>query len=79
MVFEGVLLSICPLEQRVFHCKMDLKKHTLNISYVMLCNVSCNSRCKVLVLSRYCTVDGTFLCLLCQTCKKVYCQFIYCF
>lgn len=30
----------------------------------MLCNVTCNFRCKVLVLSRYCTVDGTFLCLL---------------
>lgn len=30
----------------------------------MLCNVSCNFRCKVLVLRRYCTVDGTFLCLL---------------
>lgn len=30
----------------------------------MLCNVLCIFRCKVLVSSRYCTVDGTFLCLL---------------
>lgn len=48
----------------VLNCKMErIKKHQ-NIIYVMLCNVSCNFRCKVLVLSRYCTVDGTFLCLL---------------
>lgn len=47
----------------------------------MPCYVSCNFRCKVLVLSRYCTVDGTFLCLLyvSNVQKKVYCQFIYCF
>lgn len=56
------------------------KKHQ-SIIYVTLCNVSCNFRCKVLVLSRYCTVDGTFLCLLyvSNVQKKAYCQFIYCF
>lgn len=42
----------------------DKTNRLFNISYVMLCNVSCNFRCKVLVLSRYCTVDGDFLCLL---------------
>lgn len=41
----------------------DKKKKTPSTH--QLCHaVQCIFRCKVLVLSRYCTVDGTFLCLL---------------
>lgn len=75
-----------PPWQRVLNCKMEkikklkLKLFFFNINYVMLCNVSCNFRYDVLVWSRYCTVDGDFfMSTVCQMCKKVYYQFIYCF
>lgn len=64
MVLRNCSLWKVPPLQCALSCKMEwIKKHP-NVIHIMLCNVSCNFRCKVLVLSRYCTVDGTFLCLL---------------